>query len=250
MLSRMRLLSRLPAPPAPPLLARAALFGSASRATTAAAVGAPAIRSLLSMRLSSSSTSGLSRMGAPSPRELEPLVAGRQGGMKPRRNVSGVITINNSWNNTKCNISDTAFQTKATVTRGTMPEHCPTPASSLALALTPALSLALTLTVALCDPAQVSGGMAGFKKSKRSSVLAMQIEPPTISLLSPSPPPLLPPSLPPSPPLFSYCILTLPAMPTGLRHGEDCHRVVYQGEAGLLLSPPHPPHPRTHPHPV
>ena len=137
-LSRLRpslLLARLPAPLASPLLARAALFGSASRATAAAAAGAPAIRGLLSVRaLSSSSMSGLSRMGAPSARELEPLVAGRHGGMKPRRNVSGVITINNSWNNTKCNISDTAFQTKA----------------------------------------QVSGGMAGFKKSKRSSVFAME----------------------------------------------------------------------------
>lgn len=73
-------------------------------------------------------------MGAPSARELEPLIAGRQGGAKPRRNVSGVITINNTWNNTKCSISDTAFQTKA----------------------------------------QVTGGSAGFKKSKRSSVFAME----------------------------------------------------------------------------
>ena len=124
MLSRLRLVARLPAPPPPLLLARASLFSSAGRATAAAIAGAPAIRSLLSMRALSSSTQGLSRMGAPSPRELEPLIAGRQGGTKPRRNISGVITINNSWNNTKCNISDTAFQTKAAVRASKQIDDC------------------------------------------------------------------------------------------------------------------------------
>ena len=137
LVSRLRLLPRLPAPTASPLLARvgSASFGSASRATPAAAAGAPALRGLLSTRaLSSSSMAGLSQVGAPSARELEPIVGVRHGGMKPRRNVSGVITINNSWNNTKCNIADTAFNTKGTVT----------------------------------------GGTVGFKKSKRSSVFAME----------------------------------------------------------------------------
>lgn len=106
------------------------------------------------MRALSSSTQGLSRMGAPSPRELEPLVAGRHGGMKPRRNVSGVITINNSWNNTKCNIADTAFQTKAQVTGGLRlnkprPQPCPAPAPIPAVTLTPAVSLTPALTSAL-----------------------------------------------------------------------------------------------------
>ena len=137
LVSRLRLLPRLPAPRASPLLARvgSASFGSASRATLAAAAAAPALRGLLSTRaLSSSSMAGLSQVGAPSARELEPIVGVRHGGMKPRRNVSGVITINNSWNNTKCNIADTAFNTKGTVT----------------------------------------GGTVGFKKSKRSSVFAME----------------------------------------------------------------------------
>lgn len=59
---------------------------------------------------------------------------GRQGGSKPRRNVSGVISINTKWNNTLVDISDTAFNTKATVTAGS----------------------------------------CGFKKSKRSSVFATE----------------------------------------------------------------------------
>ena len=129
LVSRLRLLPRLPAPRASPLLARvgSASFGSASRATP--------VRGLLSTRaLSTSSMAGLSQVGAPSARELEPIVGVRHGGMKPRRNVSGVITINNSWNNTKCNIADTAFNTKGTVT----------------------------------------GGTVGFKKSKRSSVFARE----------------------------------------------------------------------------
>jgi len=199
MLSRLRLLARLPAPPASPLLARAALFGSASRA--AATAGAPAIRSLLSMRaLSSSSMSGLSRMGAPSPRELEPLVAGRHGGMKPRRNVSGVITINNSWNNTKCNISDTAFQTKAQVTRGTVPEHCPTPASPLAPAQAPTLSLNHTLTFALLTRRRCRAAWRASRSPSARRFLAMQMKPPTISLsFRPLPPPS-PPSLSSFPP--------------------------------------------------
>ena len=65
---------------------------------------------------------------------MEALTQGRYGGAKPRRNVSGVISINCKWNNTLVDISDTAFNTKATV----------------------------------------SAGSCGFKKSKRSSVFAME----------------------------------------------------------------------------
>ena len=75
--------------------------------------------------------------------------------------------------------------------------------------------------------------MAGFKKSKRSSVSRHADETShDLPLLPPSPPSLSPlPLLFPSP----VTVLTALTMPSGLRHGEDRHRVVCQGETGVLI---------------
>ena len=93
--------------------------GSAASSTATATTPASGAARALAHRFMSSGTRGLGAVGAPSPREMDFLTQGRQGGSKPRRNVSGVISINTKWNNTLIDISDTAFNTKATVTAGT-----------------------------------------------------------------------------------------------------------------------------------
>ena len=169
---------------------------AASGSTTAASAAtvASGTARALARRFMSSGARGLGAVGAPSQREMEFVTQGRQGGSKPRRNVSGVISINTKWNNTLIDISDTAFNTKATVTAGS----------------------------------------CGFKKSKRASVFATEktvseafVKARSVSAAAPPKPTLplpleaFPPSLSPPPGPAHHCTCLPPLPPAGHPQGHD-----------------------------